>query len=59
MITERMPRIDINDLLAEVDTWVHFSDHLNMALAVIFAIRTFYAICMLVYWRKRVILVYR
>jgi TnpA family transposase len=31
MITERMPRIDITDLLTEVDTWVHFSDHFKHA----------------------------
>jgi TnpA family transposase len=31
MITERMPRIEITDLLAEVDTWVHFSDHFKHA----------------------------
>ena len=31
LITERMPRIDITELLAEVDTWVHFSDHFKHA----------------------------
>jgi TnpA family transposase len=31
LITERMPPIDITDLLAEVDTWVHFSDHFKHA----------------------------
>jgi len=32
MIAERMPRIDITDLLTEVDTWVHFSEHFKHAI---------------------------
>jgi TnpA family transposase len=31
LISERMPRIDITDLLTEVDSWVHFSDYFKHA----------------------------
>ena len=27
LITERLPRVELSELLMEVDTWTHFSDH--------------------------------
>ena len=30
-ITERLPRVELSDLLIEVDSWTHFSDHFTHA----------------------------
>jgi TnpA family transposase len=31
LVTERLPRIDLTDLLIEVDSWTHFSQHFDHA----------------------------